>query len=137
MLAEHSKANSQMNFLVICPSIRANLLTENWAGCNASFVGGSKPNGEDAPSHYIETPHSKVRSTVPLAPPHRPAWIRAERRPQTNVVRRIWMTVTDDLLANNARYAATFDKGDLPLPPGLGLAVVACMDARLAPPLHS
>ena len=28
------------------------------------------------------------------------------------------MTVTDDLLANNARYAETFDKGDLPLPPG-------------------
>ena len=47
------------------------------------------------------------------------------------------MTVTNDLLANNARYAETFDKGDLPLPPGLGLAVVACMDARLAPPVHS
>ena len=43
------------------------------------------------------------------------------------------MTVTADLLANNARYAATFGKGDLPLPPGLGLAVVACMDARLDP----
>ena len=43
------------------------------------------------------------------------------------------MTVTDDLLANNARYAETFDKGDLPLPPGLGLAVVACMAARLDP----
>ncbi len=41
------------------------------------------------------------------------------------------MTVTDDLLANNTRYAEEFDKGDLPLPPGLGLAVVACMDARL------
>lgn len=41
------------------------------------------------------------------------------------------MTVTDDLLTNNASYAASFDKGDLPLPPGLGLAVVACMDARL------
>ena len=41
------------------------------------------------------------------------------------------MTVTDDLLENNARYADSFDKGDLPLPPGRGLAVVACMDARL------
>ena len=47
------------------------------------------------------------------------------------------MTVTADLLANNACYAETFDKGDLPLCPGLGLAVVACMDSRLAPPLHS
>ncbi len=41
------------------------------------------------------------------------------------------MTVINDLLANNARYAESFDKGELPLPPGLGLAVVACMDARL------
>ena len=41
------------------------------------------------------------------------------------------VSVTDELLQNNARYAAAFDKGDLPLPPGRGLAVVACMDARL------
>jgi carbonic anhydrase len=40
------------------------------------------------------------------------------------------MTVTDELLANNERYAATF-QGPLPLPPGKGVAVVACMDARL------
>jgi carbonic anhydrase len=40
------------------------------------------------------------------------------------------MTVTDDLLANNAEYAASFS-GGLPLPPAKGLAVVACMDARL------
>jgi len=41
------------------------------------------------------------------------------------------MTVTDELLQNNAAYADSFDKGDLPLPPARGLAVVACMDARL------
>ena len=41
------------------------------------------------------------------------------------------MPVIDDLLANNTRYVEKFDKGDLPLPPGLRLAVVACMDARL------
>jgi carbonic anhydrase len=40
------------------------------------------------------------------------------------------MSVTDDLLANNERYAAGF-KGLLPLPPSAHLAVVACMDARL------
>jgi carbonic anhydrase len=40
------------------------------------------------------------------------------------------MSVTDDLLANNERYAASF-KGALPLPPAAHLAVVACMDARL------
>ena len=40
------------------------------------------------------------------------------------------MTVTDELLANNAEYAASFS-GPLPLPPAKGLAVVACMDARL------
>jgi carbonic anhydrase len=41
------------------------------------------------------------------------------------------MSATDDLIANNGAYAASFDKGDLPLPPGKKVAVVACMDARL------
>ena len=41
------------------------------------------------------------------------------------------MSVTDELLHNNERYAESFDKGDLPLPPARGVAVVACMDARL------
>jgi carbonic anhydrase len=40
------------------------------------------------------------------------------------------MSVTDDLLANNARYAESFS-GPLPMPPGKHVAVVACMDARL------
>jgi carbonic anhydrase len=40
------------------------------------------------------------------------------------------VSVTDDLLANNAKYAETFS-GPLPLPPSKGVAVVACMDARL------
>jgi carbonic anhydrase len=41
------------------------------------------------------------------------------------------LSFTDELLANNEKYAADFDKGDLPLPPAKKLAVVACMDARL------
>jgi carbonic anhydrase len=41
------------------------------------------------------------------------------------------MSITDELLANNDAYAASFDKGDLPMPPGKKLAIVACMDARL------
>ncbi len=41
------------------------------------------------------------------------------------------MSVTDELLRNNERYAQAFDKGDLPLPPAKNIAVVACMDARL------
>ena len=41
------------------------------------------------------------------------------------------MTVTDELLANAGRYASTFDKGALPLPPARQIAIVACMDARL------
>jgi carbonic anhydrase len=41
------------------------------------------------------------------------------------------MSTTDELLANNEQYAASFDKGDLPMPPGRKTAVVACMDARL------
>ncbi|GLZ77824.1 carbonic anhydrase [Actinorhabdospora filicis] len=43
------------------------------------------------------------------------------------------MSVTDELLANAERYAAAFDKGALPLPPAKGVAVLACMDARLNP----
>jgi carbonic anhydrase len=41
------------------------------------------------------------------------------------------MSVTDELLANNAAYAEAFDNADLPMPPGKKVAVVACMDARL------
>jgi carbonic anhydrase len=41
------------------------------------------------------------------------------------------MTVTDDLLRNNAEFSRSFSNGDLPMPPGKALAVVACMDARL------
>ncbi|KAL3482898.1 carbonic anhydrase [Aspergillus germanicus] len=33
----------------------------------------------------------------------------------------------------NEKYAASFNKGDLPLPPARKVAVVACMDARLDP----
>ncbi|MDQ1643909.1 MAG: carbonic anhydrase, partial [Cryptosporangiaceae bacterium] len=43
------------------------------------------------------------------------------------------MSVTDELLASAERYASSFDKGDLPLPPARQVAVVACMDARLNP----
>ncbi len=41
------------------------------------------------------------------------------------------MSVTDELVQANERYAADFDQGDLPMPPGRHVAVVACMDARL------
>lgn len=40
------------------------------------------------------------------------------------------MSKTDELLENNQRYSETFS-GALPLPPALGVAVIACMDARL------
>src|SRR6266581_3286737 len=40
------------------------------------------------------------------------------------------MSVTDDYLTNNARYAQAFS-GPLPMPPASRIAVVACMDARL------
>ena len=43
------------------------------------------------------------------------------------------MSVTDELLQNAEAYAASFDKGDLPLPPARKIAVLACMDARLNP----
>jgi carbonic anhydrase len=40
------------------------------------------------------------------------------------------MSVTDQLLENNEKYAAGFT-GPLPLPPARQVAVLACMDARL------
>jgi carbonic anhydrase len=43
------------------------------------------------------------------------------------------MTVTDELLQNAETYEASFEHGDLPLPPAKKVAVVACMDARLNP----
>jgi carbonic anhydrase len=43
------------------------------------------------------------------------------------------MSVTDEVLRNAEQYKSSFDKGDLPMPPGRKLAVVACMDARLIP----
>jgi carbonic anhydrase len=43
------------------------------------------------------------------------------------------VSVTDQLLENAQRYAETFDKAGLPMPPAKQVAVVACMDARLNP----
>ena len=41
------------------------------------------------------------------------------------------MSVTDELIRNNESYAKSFSKGHLPLPPAKGVAVLACMDARI------
>lgn len=41
------------------------------------------------------------------------------------------MSVTDEVLAANQRYAQSFTLGHLPTPPARKLAVVACMDARM------
>jgi carbonic anhydrase len=43
------------------------------------------------------------------------------------------MSVTDELVAANQSYAATFTKGDLPLPPARKVAILVCMDARIDP----
>jgi carbonic anhydrase len=41
------------------------------------------------------------------------------------------VSVIDELLQRNASYSDEFGAGELPAPPSLRLAVVACMDARL------
>lgn len=41
--------------------------------------------------------------------------------------------ILTEVLAANARYADTFDKGGLPMPPGRHFAILTCMDARLDP----
>ena len=43
------------------------------------------------------------------------------------------MSATEEFIAANARYAASFARGGLPLPPARRVAVVTCMDARLLP----
>jgi carbonic anhydrase len=43
------------------------------------------------------------------------------------------MSAIDELLRANAGYASTFDRGDLPTPPRLKLAIVTCMDSRILP----
>ncbi len=41
------------------------------------------------------------------------------------------MSITDEVLRANERYAQEFKLGHLPMPPGRKLAILACMDARL------
>lgn len=44
------------------------------------------------------------------------------------------MTILDEVLAANDRYAAEFgDRSELALPPARGFAILTCMDARLDP----
>lgn len=41
--------------------------------------------------------------------------------------------IRDEVIAANQEYAGSFDKGDLPMPPGRHFAILTCMDARLDP----
>src|SRR4029079_12052863 len=43
------------------------------------------------------------------------------------------MAIFDELLAANEQYTSSFDRGDLPMPPGRRVAILTCMDARLHP----
>jgi carbonic anhydrase len=39
----------------------------------------------------------------------------------------------DEVVAANEKFASSFAKGGLPMPPARGLAILTCMDARLHP----
>ncbi|HKJ00036.1 MAG TPA: carbonic anhydrase [bacterium] len=41
------------------------------------------------------------------------------------------MSVNEELLEHNRRYAADFQDGDLPTPPSRRMVIVTCMDSRL------
>src|SRR2546430_16994968 len=43
------------------------------------------------------------------------------------------MSAAEEVPAANERYASTFAKGGLPMPPARKFAVITCMDARLDP----
>src|SRR5690242_9434658 len=83
----------------------------------------SRPSGRAGASSSSTSSVARPRSTT-TGPP-RPFCALA-----FPFVRSTAMSVTDELLRNNARYAESFS-GPLPLPPARGVAVVACMDARL------
>ncbi len=68
-----------------------------------------------------------LTGSVKIPPAHLPRTFRPAAPAHPRETR---MTVTDDYLENNRRYAQTFS-GPLPLPPSKNIAVVACMDARL------
>ncbi len=43
------------------------------------------------------------------------------------------MNIQNELIARNARFAATFDRGDMPALPRLGTLILTCVDARVDP----
>jgi carbonic anhydrase len=43
------------------------------------------------------------------------------------------MSIVDEFLKANEAYTATFQKGDLSMPPARKVAVLTCMDARIVP----
>lgn len=43
------------------------------------------------------------------------------------------MTIHADLMARNARFAADFDRGDMPILPQLRTLILTCVDARVDP----
>lgn len=43
------------------------------------------------------------------------------------------MSIVDEFQKANEAYVATFQKGDLPMPPARKVAVLTCMDARILP----
>ena len=88
-------------------------------GYASSLAASLAPPGRRRPGHRSD------RRLPGLAPAHRSP--RSVNRGGTD------MAVTDELLGHNDAYASDFDKGDLPMPPGKRVAVLACMDARLDP----
>src|SRR5207244_10311615 len=56
---------------------------------------------------------------------------RSPQEPRTMTAPLTHAPETERALAENARYAASFDRPNLELPPARKLAVLACMDARL------
>jgi carbonic anhydrase len=79
------------------------------------------------------------RKTHHISPSLRRASISTERRRIALENRRIHQTritmsqTLEEVLNANAAYAADFDKGNLPMPPGRHFAILTCMDARLDP----
>jgi carbonic anhydrase len=53
------------------------------------------------------------------------------QRRYTAILRRAHLSIIDNVLKANERYAESYTPNDLPAPPALRLAVVTCKDARM------
>src|SRR4029077_14237451 len=98
--------------------------------------GGAPPGRSGAPRRRLRQGHPSDRPDLDLSPVvgSRTSFFDLDRNIASfPEAREGAMPIRDEIRSANERYASTFEKGHLPMPPGRRFAVVTCMDARLDP----